>query len=79
MAAGVRRPCTGEADKGPAGDTKIRDPSFAAELAALDLERLLSPEIARLLFGQDFVCGYASASMALSFSRRSPHSRVMIP
>src|SRR5579863_5647105 len=49
MAAGVRRPCTGEADKGPGGDTKIRDPGFAAELAALDLERLLPPEIARLL------------------------------
>ena len=78
MAANVRRPCTSEADKGPSGDTKIRDPGFTAELATLDLERLLPPEIARLLFGQDFlgihfrVHGSQFFQTITSFSRTIP-------
>jgi len=39
----------------PRRHTKIRFPRLAAELAPLDLYRLLPAEILRLLVGQDFL------------------------
>lgn len=55
MSRGVRAPRADKAHGDPARDVKIRHPGFAAELAALDLQRLLPAQIARLLVGQDLL------------------------
>jgi hypothetical protein len=55
IAADVSRADAGDARGGPERDAKIRLPSFLAELAPPDFQRLLAAKILRLLVGQDFL------------------------
>jgi hypothetical protein len=50
----VSRPGTGDTHGCPHGHVQICFPSFPAKLPPLDLERLLPPQISRLLVNQDF-------------------------
>src|SRR5271156_4934213 len=78
MSGSVGHPRGCKAKGHPARYAKIRHPGFAAELAALDLQRLLPTEIARLLVGEDFlrigvrVDGPQFFQTITSFSRSMP-------
>src|ERR1700679_3376466 len=60
-------------------DAQIRLPGFSAELAALDLQRLLPAKILRLFVGQDFlgisvrVHGFQFFQRMTSFSSSTPN------
>ena len=51
----IGEPRARDTHRGPSRNAQIRLPGFAAEFAALDLDRLLPPKILRLFVGQDFL------------------------